>query len=348
MQIVYVADLYPEGIAYQRKRALEDLGHDVSAYSTAQKGVSYYDKPSLLERVFWKAGFPLDRNRINEAILAEVENNRPHVLWIDKGNTVRPWTLRAVRRLSPKTRLVSFLPDDMFASSHARSYYYKWGIRDYDFVFTSNSHNWKPQELPSLGAKRVVFVHFGYDPHIHRPVPLSSDDAQTFGANVGFIGSYERERADSMMYLAKNGVRVRVWGGGSWDRFSGHHPNLIIENRPLYNDDYAKAICATRINLGFLRKMNRDLHTTRTFEIPACGAFMLAERTDEHLRLFRENKEAAYFGSDEELLEKVSYYLEHEEERKAIAAAGRQRCIKSGYSHHERLEYMLSVVLDEA
>ena len=90
-----------------------------------------------------------------------------------------------------------------------------------------------------------------------------------------------------------------------------------------------------------LIKQNRDLQTTRTFEIPACGAFMLAERTDEHLRLFEEGKEAAYFGSEGELLDKVRYYLDHEGERKTIAAAGRKRCLDSGYSHHDRLKYML-------
>ena len=83
-------------------------------------------------------------------------------------------------------------------------------------------------------------------------------------------------------------------------------------------------------------------------EIPACGAFMLAERTREHLRLFEEGKEAAYFGSNEELLEKVHYYLNHEDERSTIASAGRQRCLDGGYSHHERLKYMLSVVIGRA
>ena len=81
-----------------------------------------------------------------------------------------------------------------------------------------------------------------------------------------------------------------------------HHPNLVIENRPIYGEDYVKGLCATRINLCFLRKINRDLQTDRTMEIPACGAFMLAERTDEHLRLFAEGKEAAHFDSNEELL----------------------------------------------
>ncbi len=71
---------------------------------------------------------------------------------------------------------------------------------------------------------------------------------------------------------------------------------------------------------------------------------MLAERTEEHRRLFEEGKEAAYFSSNKELLAKVCYYLKHEDERQAIAHAGRERCLTSGYSHHDRLRFMLEQV----
>ena len=72
-------------------------------------------------------------------------------------------------------------------------------------------------------------------------------------------------------------------------------------------------------------------------EIPAGGGFMLAERTDEHLRLFEEGREAAYFSSHNELVDKIRYYLANESERARIARAGYERCIRDGYSFDNRI-----------
>jgi spore maturation protein CgeB len=346
MNILFFGDLSPLGRTYQRKRALEELGNSVTAHSLSPEGSFYEKRPSLSYRVLWKVGFPPDLTQTNNTILRKVQNGHFDIVWIEKGNNVWPRTLRAAKEVSPTTLLVSYTEDDMFAP-HNRSVFYTRGLKHYDVVFTTKSYNCTPNELPSLGAKRVIFVDNTFDIHVHRPITVTLDDVEAFGGDVGFIGTYERERAESMLYLARNGVSVSVWGNG-WSKLVGYHPNLLIEDRPLYGDDYVKELCATRINLCFLRKINRDLQTARTMEIPACGAFMLAERTGEHLRLFEEGKEAAYFGSNEELLEKVRYYLNHEVERSAIASAGRKRCLDSGYSHHERLKYMLSVVIGRA
>ena len=72
---------------------------------------------------------------------------------------------------------------------------------------------------------------------------------------------------------------------------------------------------------------------------------MLAERTQEHLKLFEEGKEAEFFSSNEELLNKCKYYLQHDEERKKIAEAGTKRCITSGYSNVETLRKLVNEAL---
>lgn len=345
IRVLFVGDLSGDGRGKQRKRAMEDIVqevHGLSYYPENTSNPGEKDTP-FSEKVLWKLGFPLSKNPINKMLLRAVKNHRPNILWIEKGNSIFPQTIKRVKRIVPDCQIVSHSEDDMFAF-HNRSWYYTWGLRFYDVVFTTKKYNSRLGELSALGAKRVVYIDQAYDRYLHKPVHISEEDKIRFGSTVGFIGSYEKERAESLLYLSENGIKVRVWGN-RWNRIYKLHPNLILERRPLYGEDYVKGICSTMINLCFLRKKNRDLHTSRTFEIPACRAFMIAERTEDHLRLFKEAHEAVYFDSNEELLRKVRYYLKHEKERESVACLGWKRCISSGYSFQERMEIMLKQII---
>ena len=70
-----------------------------------------------------------------------------------------------------------------------------------------------------------------------------------------------------------------------------------------------KGIAAMQINLGFLRKVNRDIQTDRSVEIPACGGFMLAEYSTEHSLLFKEGVEAVFYRNQNELAERQAISL---------------------------------------
>ena len=266
------------------------------------------------------------------------------VVWIDKGLTIQPMTLRKLREMVSGVRLVHYSVDDM-SGKHNQSRRYLAGIPLYDLHTTTKSYN--VAELQSMGATGVLFVNNACCPFLHRPIVVPGEERGRLGGAVGFIGAFEKERADAIWFLVTSGIPVRVWGEGwgtGWKEWAAfhRHPGLKVEDRAVFGIEYAKAICSFDINLGFLRKLNRDLQTQRSVEIPACGAFLLAERTEEHLKLFEEGAEAEFFGSRDELLEKCRYYLAHPDARRRISAAGRERCLRSDYSY----DGQVAVVLD--
>lgn len=339
--ILYVGPVLAGSTTVQRLQALQALGYETSAVTTAKPAV--HQRLSLFARVQNRLLGRRDRTGANDRILLELRRKPFDLLWIDKGLTIRPETLESARRAQPSCLIVGFSPDDMM-NPRNQSRCFLRGIPFYHWYITNKSYN--VPELKALGCPRVVFMDNGFDPATHRPLAVSAEERKRLGGAVGFIGQWEPHRASSLRALAQTSVPVRIWGY-TWERMKDVPAGLTLENRPLWGDDYAKAICAFDINLCFLRKCNRDLQTTRSVEIPACGAFMLAERTVEHLRLFREGVEAEFFSSDAELITKTSYYLGHPEKRRLIAQQGYLRCQAGGYDYPSRLRPLLQQIFHE-
>lgn len=287
-------------------------------------------------------GIPIwlpDEANANAKIKNYVSSKQYDVIWIDKGVTISPKTLMFIKEKLPNACIVSYSPDNM-ALRHNQSQQFLECIPLYDVHFTTKSYIL--DDMKRLGAKKIYFTNQLYESTYHYPMHLTGDEYKRLGGDVGFIGMWEKERCDSILYLAKNGIKVKVFGGGKWNDYT-NIPNLTI-CPTVYSSDYSKALQAFKISLCFLRKMNFDQQTSRTMEIPGCGGFMMAERTNEHKILFEEDKEAVFFSSNEELLEKCRYYLSHDDERVAIAKAGHKRCETSGYSNEIGIGRMLKML----
>lgn len=338
--LIYVGTLVHGGTCLQRMEAMFRLGIMVLPID-----IDYKKNPNLFLsffiRLMRKIGLPIDISNVNFRIIEGINNNKTDIIWIDKGLIVRPKTMLKIRTLNPKIIICGYSPDDMM-QAHSQSLYFMKSLKYYDYFFTTKSYN--VSELIAAGAKNPIFIPNAYDPLIHRPRPTSEMDISLYGGDVGFIGAWEFERGESILSLANAGIKIRWWGWGGNKSFTNVHENLTMENTPLWGEYYSRAINSFKINLCFLRKINRDLQTTRSIEIPACGGFMLAERTDEHLNLFEEGVEAEFFSSNDELIDKVKYYLDNPERRRKIANAGYLRCITSGYSNDERIKSMFSKI----
>lgn len=326
-----------------RHWALEKISDEIDVVNTRIKPISIWFR--IAYRLF-QYGLPIrlpDNSSANKKIkefISKAVKSPYDIVWIDKGVTINSKTLRYIRKLSPNAKIVSYSPDNM-ALRHNQSQNYLNCIPLYDIHFTTKSYIL--QDMQRLGARKTAFTNKHYEQTFHYPRNLSENEIQRLGGDVGFIGAWEKERCDSILYLAKNGIKVKVFGDKKWNDYKTEN----LEIAPgIYSEDYSKALQAFKISLCFLRKMNSDTQTSRTMEIPACGGFMLAERTTEHLELFSENKEAVFFSNDEELLEKCRYYLSNEEERKRIVEGGILRCKTSGYSNEESIKTMLKIVVN--
>lgn len=323
----------------QRFEALRDLGFDVAGISYADLAAS---RPSLPERVRARVGAPMDVTHANQRVLQALRAGRVDVLWLDKALTIWPWTVWQARRLQPHLVVGVWLEEHVTPRVN-RSVFLGGVLPQADCAFTPRSQNLSAAWLRRWRPRDLVLVDDTYDPEVHAPWRDEAGASPPAVTEVGFVGTYEAARAADLLYLAEHGVPVSVWGS-HWHQ-APRHPNLDLRGHAVFGREYAKTLCTTRINLCFLRKANGDRQTNRSFEIPATGSFMLAERTAEHTRLFEEGVEAAYFSSRQELLEKVRYYLSQEAERARIAAAGRLRCLRDGHSHQDRMSAMMEHLL---
>jgi len=84
--------------------------------------------------------------------------------------------------------------------------------------------------------------------------------------------------------------------------------------------------------------------TMRIFEGSACGAMILTDAIANGLdELFEIGREIVVYQDDADLLEKIAYYLAHEEERETIARAGQKRTLKE-HTYAYRVMKMVEIV----
>jgi len=337
-RIFYIGPLGKGSTTLQRMRSLEELGHilipfDVNPYTNCGNRI----KRSIVHRSV--CGPPV--STLNRDIQKAVSSIQYDWAWIDKGTWVYPETVNALKR-HKDTLVVHYTPDPAIVFHKTR--HFMRSIPYYDALITTKSY--EIQKYEENGARHVIYTQKGYDPYIFKPYDVHSDTRQRLESDVCFVGHCERHYRRRILAVSKAVENVAVWGQ-QWGPYCMLYPQIkrVYRGPGIWHIDYAKALSCAKIGLGLLSKLAPDQSTARTYEITSCGTFMLAERTGEHLELFEEGKEAEFFDSDEEFLDKVKYYLAYDEERKRIARAGRERCLNSGYSIHNRLKNVIDKIV---
>ena len=336
MKILYTGPLTAGHTCDLRRRTLERLGHEVIGIDY----LPYCGQYSSVSKQFqWHLRIGPMLAAYNEELEMAIGAYGPDIMWVDKGLFISAETTQMARQAVEC--LVHYSPDNYFIRQN-RSRHLASSLPLYDVVVTTKTAN--VARLKEAGCRRVLLSGNAFDPEVHKAIHLSAADRETYECDVSFIGRWEPLRELWLNELIESGFDVAIRGFG-WHRARKNAVRDAFKGAVL-GLEYAKAINGAKINLAFLSRTAEDSITQRSIEIPACGGFMLAERTHEHLEHFREGMEAAYFSGLDELKEQIGYYLRETKLRERIAAAGRERCLRSGYSYDMRLQTILDEVLD--
>lgn len=320
-------------------RTLQELGFNVEIFNSKKNYVRW---PAFHHDYLPAWLKPINNMIINFMLKRMVIKTKSDLIFCIKAENITYKTMRRIKQHAT-SKLMNFYPDNPFSFWN--------GNANRDVLLSlplyDNFLIWSKTLIPileSAGCKKVLYFPFAYDEHLfNEPLVWLSGDQQKYQSDVCFIGTWDAEREWWLTELKKSspGLNLALWGNGWRERLDAAHLLAgCLRGKAIYGDEMRKAFSASGVVLNFIRKQNLDAHNMRTFEVLASGAFLLTQRTTEQTQEpFKEGLNIACFGSLDELVKQVRYYLENSDERSALVANG--QALAKAFTLKQKLQELL-------
>ncbi|MFH1744258.1 MAG: glycosyltransferase, partial [bacterium] len=120
-----------------------------------------------------------------------------------------------------------------------------------------------------------------------------------------------------------------IYGDAIWgdSRYSGPLASVYAGRSLDYPTETPHVYHRATINLNIVHSSLLDTVAFRVFDVLACGGFLLTEYRPIFEELFEPGVHLDIFRDSQELVEKIEYYLAHDEIRQRIAQAGREKVL---------------------
>jgi spore maturation protein CgeB len=341
MKILYLGDDNPNFTSAHRANALRRLGHEVKIINPR----ALLPQSPLVGGLSTRVGLWPFAPWIDAGVRRKVGGESFDLAWIDCGAEISPKLHRWMRARG--LRIINYNIDDPFGVRDGRKWdLYRQSVREQDLTVVVRNEN--VAEARQHDARQVLRVYRSYDPVAHAPFAMSAKDERDWSSEVAFVGTWMPERGPFMERLLDLSVPLAIWGH-SWHKAKEWSRLQNCWRGPSANGaDYVKAIQGAKIMLGLLSKGNRDLHTTRSAEVPFVGgAVLCAERTVEHEKMFIDGREALLWSTAEECAMRCKVGLADQAGLKRLAENGRRRVIQLRLSNDEVLETVLTMLKGE-
>lgn len=313
-------------------RAELEKSADINLFNAHGIFLEHYGK-NLFSKILHRIGFSNILQRINRDLLKAVDDYHPDIVWIFKGMEIYSRSLIRIKEKGVK--LVNYNPDHPFKfdSKGSGNLNILQNIELYDLHFS-----YSKTIIEDLVAKYQVnasYLPFGYK--------LSKmNTMKDVVRKVGFIGNPDKERWEIISSLLSEGVEVDVYGIG-WNNFNNGGSERLTIHPPVFEERFVEKSQLYALQLNVFRPQNEGSHNMRTFEMPALGCIMLAPDSPEHQSFFKNEVEAFYYSSQEELVELAKRILAFDNETiSELRMNAFNRSINSDYSYKAKAAVVMS------
>lgn len=297
---------------------------------------------SLPVRLLGRIIKPINIALYNKEILQTVAQFKAEVLLTVKGNAILPKTLKILAESGVKT--INYYPDFRFSYHDVDQSSFEY----YDTFVTTKSFQVETLKQ-MLGAGKVHFLHHGYCADVHYPPTQKLPKVQEV-PDVLYVGTYtaHKEALFTAVKKACPEIHFQIFGNG-WQKAKANETlQSSLANRPVSGLNYAQLLNAAKINLAIHMGPAdetgwQDLVSTRSFEIPACKAFMLHIDNAEIRSLYDVGQEIDVFSDSSDLAEKIKYYLNNPLLRQQMIEKAYKRCVPA-YSYEERVKKIIEII----
>ncbi len=317
------------------ERAIVAEGHDLFTFEDRRHLIPgrIRRKSALLNH--------LDRGLINFRFKSLAQRVMPEMVIVTGGHRIMPNSISYLKKIGIITVLWTIDPPRIFQPIIEVAPFY-------DHIFCQGTE--AVELLDAAGISGAQWLPMACDPEFHHPVSCSEDEKRRYGSDVVFVGSYYPERAAIFERLTH--FDLAVWGPG-WDALPPKSPlSVHLRGRHTRPEEWLKIYSSSRIVLSthYHDPQNRFpvyQASPRVFEIMACGAFQLCDDQRDVFTLFQEDRDLARFTDGDDLVKKVSYYLNHQDERQRITQMGRETVL-AAHTYRERIRTLLRVIRAES
>ncbi len=154
------------------------------------------------------------------------------------------------------------------------------------------------------------------------------------------LGCEASSRLRKRLVSKLDGFDVKVYGDSHWENVN--KGTIKVHKEISYRKETPKVYNLSKINLNITKTFFKGT-IQRVYDIIYCGGFCLTDYREDIEKRFKPGKEIETYRSENELVDKARYYLEHDNEREDIREGGYKRLQKEHRVGH-RLDKVMKII----